>query len=148
LASLREQLGGSDKRPKVIEDACHVLDQEVGDKGGITGIAIKGAYKLLQGIKPGFVPEVVDALLDDFLDALDPLYQEAAGKKQAPGSAIKANPSRAADALLAVTDRRAREAKRQVVKSAYDKLRGMAKKQVEAAGPRLAGLLDRHAAPG
>jgi hypothetical protein len=64
-----------------------------------------------------------------------------------PGAGVKSEPSRAADALLSVTDRRALEAKRQVVRSAYDKLRGMAKKQVEAACPRLAGLLDRHAAP-
>jgi hypothetical protein len=146
LASLREQLG-TDKRAQVIQDACRVLDQEVSDKGGITGIAIKGAYKLLQGIKPGFVPEVVDALLDDFLDALDPIYQDAIAKKLSPGAGVKSEPSRAADALLSVTDRRALEAKRQVVRSAYDKLRGMAKKQVEAACPRLAGLLDRHAAP-
>jgi hypothetical protein len=147
MASLREQLGGPDKRPKVIEDACQVLDQEVGDKGGITGIAIKGAYKLLHGIKPGFVKEVVNALLDDFLDALDPIYQEAAAKKQPAGAFIRENASRTADALLQVTDRKAREAQRAVIKSAYDRLRGMAKKQVEAACPRLGGLLERHAAP-
>jgi hypothetical protein len=148
LASLREQLGSNEKRPQVIEDACRVLDQEVGDKGGITGMAIKGAYKLLQGIKPGFVREVVDALLDDFLDALDPIYQEALSKGRPPGAYLKENASRTADALLQVTDRRAQDAKRQVIRSAYDKLRGMAKKQVEAACPRLGGLLDRHAASG
>jgi hypothetical protein len=147
MASLREQLGGPDKRAMVIEDACQVLDQEVGDKGGITGIAIKGAYKLLQGIKPGFVKEVVNALLDDFLDALDPIYQEAAAKKRPAGAYIRENSSRTADALLQVTDRKAREAQRAVIKSAYDKLRGMAKKQVETACPRLGGLLERHAAP-
>jgi hypothetical protein len=147
MASLREQLGGPEKRPKVIEDACQVLDQEVSDKGGITGIAIKGAYKLLQGIKPGFVKEIVNALLDDFLDALDPLYQEAAQKKRPAGAFIRENSGRTADALLQVTDRKAQEAQRQMIKSAYEKLRGMAKKQVEAACPRLGGLVDRHAAP-
>jgi hypothetical protein len=147
MASLREQLCGPDIRPKVIDDACQVLDQEVGDKGGITGMAIKGAYKLLQGIKPGFVKEVVNALLDDFLDALDPIYQEAAAKKRPAGAYIRENSSRTADALLQVTDRRAQAAERQMIKSAYDKLRGMAKKQVEAACPRLAGLVDRHATP-
>jgi hypothetical protein len=146
MASLREQLGGGEVRGKVIDDACRVLDQEVADKGGLTGIAIKGAYKVLQGIKPGFVKEVVDALLDDFLDALDPLYQEAASKKQPAGAYLKANSSRVADALLAVTDRRAQGAQRQVIRSAYDKLRPMAKKQVETATPRLADMLDRHAA--
>jgi hypothetical protein len=147
MPSLREQLGGPDKRAQVIEDACQVLDQEVADKGGITGIAIKGAYKLLQGIKPGFVKEIVNALLDEFLDALDPMYQEAAEKKRPAGAYLRENSSRTADALLQVTDRKAQQAQRAVIKSAYDKLRGMAKKQVEAACPRLGGLLERHAAP-
>ena len=146
MASLSEQLGGGDTRAKVIEDACRVLDQEVADKGGLSGIAIKGAYKVLQGIKPGFVPEVVDNLLDDFLGALDPLYQEAASKQRPAGAYLRENSSRVADALLAVTDRRATDAKRQVIRSAYDKLRPMAKKQVEAAAARLADMLDRHAA--
>jgi len=146
MASLSEQLGGGDTRAKVIQDACGVLDQEVADKGGLSGIAIKGAYKVVQGIKPGFVPEVVDALLDDFLTAIDPLYQEAASKQRPAGAYLRENSSRVADALLAVTDRRATSAKRQVVRSAYDKLRPMAKKQVEAATPRLADMLDRHAA--
>ena len=130
----------------MIDDACRVLDQEVADKGGITGIAIKGAYKLVQGIKPGFIHEIVDALLDDFLGALDPIYQEATSKQRPAGAYVRENASRVADALLAVTDRRAKEAKRQVVRSAYEKLRGMAKKQVEGAAPRLGDLIERHAA--
>ncbi len=146
MASLREQLADGDKRPKVIDDACKVLDQEVADKGGISGLAIKGAYKIVQGVKPGFVSEAVDGLLDDFLDALDPLYQEAAGKKVAAGVHLRDNAGRAADALLAITDNRATRAKSQVVRSAYERLRPMAKKQVEAAMPRLADLLNRHAA--
>jgi hypothetical protein len=146
MASLAEQLGSGEARTKLVSDACKVLDQEVADKGGITGLAIKGAYKVLQGIKPGFVPEIVDALMDDFLGALDPLYQEAASKQRPAGAYLRENSARMADSLLAVTDRRATDAKRQVVRSAYEKLRPMAKKQVEAAAPRLADLLDRHAA--
>lgn len=145
MASLREQLAG-DKRGKVVDDACGVLDQEVADKGGLTGIAIKGAYKIVQGVKPGFVREAVEGLLDDFLDALDPIYQEAAQKKRPAGAFLRENAARVADALLAITDRRAQKAKSQVVRGAYDKLRPMAKKQVEAAAPRLGDLLARHAA--
>ncbi len=146
MASLREQLSGSDKRPPVIDDALKVLDQEVADKGGITGLAIKGAYKIVQGVKPGFLREAVDALLDDFLDALDPLYQEAIVQKRPASTHIRENASRAADALLAITDKRATKAQSQVVRGAYDKLRPMAKKQVEAAAPRLGELVNRHAA--
>jgi hypothetical protein len=147
MTTLREQLGSGDKRSKIIEDACQTLDAEVADKGGISGLAIKGAYKLVQSIKPGFVREVVDALLDDFLDALDPIYQEAAEKKRPAGAYLLENSSRMADALLQVTDKRAKGAKRPAIQSAYEKLRPMAKKQVEAAAPRLARLFEKHAAP-
>lgn len=146
MATLREQLGSGEKRNAVIDDALVVLDQEVNDRSGITGLAIKGAYKVVKGIKPGFLREVVDAMLDDFLDAIDPVYQEAAQQKKPAGQHLIDNQSRVADALLAVTDRRAQQAQRQVVRSAYDKLRPMAKKQVEQAAPRMAKLLEKHAA--
>lgn len=147
MASLLEQIGSGDKRKLVIDDACQVLDAEVADKGGLSGIAIKAAYKAVQGVRPGFVRNAVDHLLDDFLTAVDPVYQEAAQKKVKAGSYLEQNSGRVADALLAVTDRRAERAESKVVKSAYEKLRPMAKKQVEGATPRLSQLLEKHAEP-
>src|SRR6187402_1636190 len=143
---LNNQMKAPDKRSALISDAERVLDQEVADKSGLTGIAIKTAYKVVKGVRPGFIPEVVDSLLDEFLDAVEPLYQDAVAKQRPVGTGVRENPSRVADALLAVTDRKAERAKSQVVKSAYEKLRGSAKKQVEGACPRLATLLERHAA--
>jgi hypothetical protein len=140
-------LGNDPKRQQVIDDACRVLDEEVADKSGLSGLAIKGAFNLVKGVKPGFIREVVDTLLNDFLKALDPLYQEAVSKGVRPGDHLKANAGRVADALLAITDARAARAERAVIKSTYEKLRPSAKKQVEAAAPRLGALLDRHAKP-
>src|SRR3954470_4739893 len=147
MSSLREQLGSGDKRSAVIVDACQVLDAEVADKSGLSGLAIKGAYKVVQGVRPGFIRDAVDHLLNDFLSAVDPVYQEAAAKKQKAGSYLEQNSSRVADALLAVTDQRAERADSKVVKSAYQKLRPMAKKQVEGATPRLSKLVEKHAEP-
>jgi hypothetical protein len=93
------------------------------------------------------VKQVVEALLDDFLTALDPIYQEACEKKRPSGAHLVANTSRVADALLKVTDDKAARSSSGGVKAAYEKLRPMAKKQVEAATPRLAAMLERHAAP-
>ncbi len=146
MPSLREQIGSGDKREAVITDACTVLDEEVADKGGLSGIAIKGAYKIVQGVKPGFVRHTVNNLLDDFLDAVDPIYQEAAQKKTPAGAYLKQNPARVANALLAITDARAGRVDG-AVKKTYEKLRPMAQKQVEGATPRLATLLEKHAAP-
>lgn len=146
MTSLSEQLGSGAKREAVVTDALKVLDEEVADKSGLTGLAIKGGYKVVQGIKPGFVRQVVEALLDDFLKALDPVYAEAVEKKRPAGAYLLEQKSRVADALLAVTDRKAERASG-AIKGAYDKLRPLAKKQVEAAAPRLAAMLERHAAP-
>jgi hypothetical protein len=144
MSSLKEQLGSGEKRQQVIDDAVKVLDQEVADKGGLTGLAIKGGYKVVQGIRPGFVKDVVTNLLDDFLESMDPLYQEAKQKGRPAGAFLIENKSRVADALLGVTDRRAQRADG-VLKKAYEKLRPLAKGQVESAAPRLAQLLERHA---
>ena len=144
MASLKEQLGSGDKRERVIEDAIKVLDAEVADKGGLTGLAVKGGYKVVQGIRPGFVRDVVSRLLDDFLDAMDPLYQEAKQKGRPAGSYLVENKGRMAEGLLGVTDRKAQAADG-VLKKAYEKLRPLAKGQVEAAAPRLAQLLEKHA---
>lgn len=145
MSSLKEQLGTGEKREGIIEDAIKVLDQEVADKGGLTGMAIKGGYKVVQGVRPGFVRDVVTALLDDFLDALDPLYQEAKQKGRPAGAFLLENKSRVAEALLGVTDRKAQRADSGMLKKAYEKLRPLAKGQVEAAAPRLAQLLEKHA---
>ena len=144
MTSLKERLGQDPQRKAVVTDACDVLDQEVADKSGLSGIAIKGAYSIVKGIKPGFVQEVVDGLLDDFLDALDPIYREALEKQQPPGRYLASNGDRTADALLAITDERAARSSRAVIRKTYDKLRPTAKKQVASAAPRLGQLLDRH----
>lgn len=145
MSSLKEQLGSGEKRQQVIEDAIKVLDAEVADKGGLTGLAVKGGYKVVQGVRPGFVKDVVTGLLEDFLDAMDPLYQEAKQKNRPAGAYLVENKSRMAEGLLGVTDRKAQRADNIVLKKAYEKLRPLAKGQVEAAAPRLSQLLEKHA---
>jgi hypothetical protein len=144
MSTLKEQLGSGEKRQQVIEDAIRVLDAEVADKGGLTGLAVKGGYKVVQGVRPGFVRDVVSGLLDDFLDSVDPIYQEAKQKSRPAGAYLLENKGRVAEGLLGVTDRKAQRAEG-MIKKAYDKLRPMAKGQVEAATPRLAQLLEKHA---
>lgn len=139
-------LGSQPKRGQLVDDAVTVLDAEVADKSGLSGLAIKAAFGVVKGIKPGFIRQVVDALLDDFLKALDPVYQEAVSAGKRPGDHLKANSSRVADAMLSITDARVKRSDNSVIKSTYDKLRGSAKKQVEAAAPRLASLFDKHTA--
>ena len=148
MATLKERLGGGEKRQQLIDDACRVLDEEVSDKGGLGGMAVKAAYAVVKGIRPGFIRQAVDSLLDDFLDAIDPLHREAITQGKRPSDHIKAESGRVAEALLAVTDKKAERAESGLVRKTYDKLRPSAKKHVEAAANRMGQLIDKYAPDG
>jgi hypothetical protein len=142
-ASLKEQIAAPEKRNAVIADALSVLDAEVNDKSGLTGIAVKTAFKVVKGVQPGFIRSVVDKLLGEFVEKMEPYYQRALEQGLSPGGLLEKERSSVAGALLSVTDRRV-EGSQDLVAKTYQKLRPAAQKHVEAAAPRLAGLLDRH----
>ena len=141
MPTLSELLGAQPKRDQLVADACKVLDDEVSDKGGLSGLAIKGAYGVIKGIKPGFIREVVDGLLDEFLRVFGPPVPRGGHQGGPAGAHLQGNPGRVADALLAGGHRRegrARTEGRGEVRQIH-KLRRTAKKQVEAAGPAPGG---------
>ena len=72
--SLSEKLTDPSKKAQVIDDCCRLIDQEVGDKGGLSGFAVKAAYSAVKGVKPGFVAHVVERLLPEFVGKLDPIW--------------------------------------------------------------------------
>lgn len=144
MANLPELLT-SEKKEQVVDDCCSLIDSEVKDKGGISGLAIKAGYGAVKGVKPGFVRTVVHDLLPEFAKALDPVWQDAKKDGKAVSQYFVANTTRVADALLAITDAKAARAKSAVVKGTYDKLRGSAKKNVEAAVPRLGEMVQKYA---
>jgi uncharacterized protein DUF6918 len=145
MSNLTEALTADFKKSAVIDDCVGLIEAEVADKGGLTGLAIKAGYRTVQGVKPGFVRQVVTDLLPEFARALDPLYQEAKTQGHGVRDHFHTNTPRVADALLSITDEKARRAKSAMVKGTYDKLRSSAKKNVEAAVPRLAAMIEKHA---
>lgn len=143
MSTLNEILAAPGKRTQVVADCERLIEEEVSSKG-LTGIPIKAAYAIVKAVKPGFVPEVIDHMLEDFAGRLDPLYQQAKSKNEPVTAYFNARPAEVAEALLAITDERAQKAKNATLKSAYEKLRPTGKKHVEAAVPRLAKLVDKY----
>ena len=144
MSTLSEVLNG-DKKALVVEDCLALIDAEVKDKSGISGLAIKAGYGAVKGVKPGFIKQAVTDLLPEFAKALEPLHDEAVTEKKPVADFFASNSGRVADALLAITDAKAARSKSGVVKGTYEKLRGTAKTHVESAVPRLAKLLQKHA---
>jgi hypothetical protein len=145
--TLSARLLDASKRPRVLSDCERLIDDEVASKGGLSGLAIKGAYRVVCAVKPGIVREALDGLLDDFVKRLEPFYEEhrkGGGEPRAFGDALGRKQSQVADALLGITDDRAKRAKNDTLKSAYGKLRPQAKKHVEEAIPRVGRTLSPH----
>jgi hypothetical protein len=145
MATLTEVLTSDAKKAAVVNDCCTLIDEEVADKGGLSGLAIKAGYGAVKGVKPGFVKNVVTDLLPEFAKVLEPVYADAKSANLPVSAFFVSNSGRVADALLSITDAKAQKSKSGVVKGTYDKLRGTAKKNVEAAVPRLGKLIERHA---
>jgi len=144
MPTLASYLTDPSKRDRVLDDCVRMIDEEVGDKGGLSGMGIKTAYAIVKKIKPGFVRNAMNGMLDDFAKNLDPLFQQHLGKGGSLVDHFVANKGAVAEALLAITDGRAQRATSGTAKSAYEKLRPTGKKHVEEAVPRLARMIEQH----
>ena len=141
-------LEDASKRPRILTDCERLIDDEVRAKRGLSGVAIKGAFKIVKKVKPGVIRESMDGMLDDFIDRVEPFWAqhrdvgdgEPAGFEQY----LQNHVNDVADALLGITDERAARAKNKAMKSAYEKLRPQAKKHVAEAVPGVARMIGRH----
>ena len=146
MGKLSDTLLTPEVRPNLVRECAQVVDEEVASKGGLSGMAIKAAYKVVKGIKPTVISESVDGMLDDMVKNLEGLWEqyEASGKKDPFASFASARKSEVADALLKVSDDRAKTTRHQTLKSAYERLRPTGKKNVEEAVPRVSALVGRY----
>lgn len=146
MATLHDLLGKPPHRERVIADTVRLIDSEMARKTGLRAMALRGGYKLVKGIRPGFVRSAVDFLLDDFCSSLDPYYQQwAEAPAESRGtllSTLSKQESQVADALLSVTDRRAERSKHRTLKKMYQKLRNIAKGHVIEAIPGLSRTVE------
>ena len=146
MSELSEILSQVD-RQVVITDTVSLIDDEVASKSGVTGLALKGGYKVVKKLKSGkMISFAVDKLLDDFTNALDPVYADfLESDEKTFETFIKDRTDSTADALLAITDDRADRAENKVIQKTYSKLRGTAKSHVVDALPGVGRLIDKHA---
>lgn len=146
MASLPSILLDSSRRSQVVADMVELVNSEVQSKGGLSGIAVKGAYAIIKKVKPGIVPEVVNKLADDFAANLDPFYQDHL--KQGIGEELTAflisRASEVANALLSITDARAKATENRTMRATYEKLRPSGVKHVEAAVPGIARVIKKY----
>ena len=145
-ATLQEILLAPDTKPRVVADCFTLIDQEVSRKSGISGTAVKLAYKTVNTFLPGHVRHMVESMLPQMVYQLEPYW---AGFSTSDGSEfgdyLAKHGDAASEAMLRVTDARAKASKRAVIYRAYGTVRGGAAKHVQAALPRVGDLVMKYA---
>ena len=145
MGSLVETIKDDAKRRAVVDDCVNLLNAEVSSKRGLSGVAIKAAFKTVKGLRPGMVPMAMNHLLDDFATQIDPIWAECESSGQAPRTFFSSRKSQVANALLSITDERGRKSDHKVLVKAYKSLRPKAIQHIGDAIPRLADLIAKHA---
>ena len=104
MPQLSDVLTAPGKKAAVVDDCLTIIDAEVSDKSGFSGLAIKAGFSAIKSVKPGFIKQAVEDLLPEFAVALDPVFQDALTQAAPLAEFFVKNSTRVADALLSITE--------------------------------------------
>jgi hypothetical protein len=145
-ATLQEILLAPDTQPKVSADCYTLIEQEVSEMSGVSGTAVKLAYKTVTTLMPGHIRHMVEVLLPELVDKLEPYWADFnASDGSEFGDYLAKRGGEVSQALLSVTDARAAASGRPMVIKAYGTVRGGAARHVEAALPNVGALVPKYA---
>jgi len=146
MATLQETLLAPDVEPHVYTDVLALVDSELKSKSGMSGTAVKVAFKAITSFAPGYYQETVQSMIPGMTYELEPYWTDF----QASGSAdfgdyLAKRGDEVSASLLAVTDDMAHRSGRATVVKAYNAVRGGAGKHIEAALPNLGAMIQKYA---
>ena len=144
--TLQEILLAPDTKPNVVTDCLTLIEQEVAGKSGVSGAAVKLAYKTAKTFAKGYLQSTVETLLPDFVAALEPFWADFTDSGASGfGDYLVKRGDEVAEALLSVTDAQAKMSERPVIIKAYGTVRGGAAKHITAALPAVGALVEKYA---
>jgi hypothetical protein len=145
-ATLGEILLAPDVKPQVVSDCFTLIEQELADKSGVSGNAVKLAYKTVSSFAPGYLRDMVEKLLPEIADKLQPYWADFRASGGAGfGDYLSKRGEEVAESLLSVTDAMAEKSERPAILRAYRAVRGSAARHVEAALPRVGDMVLKYA---
>ena len=146
MATLQDILLTPENKPHVIDDCLTLIDEEVKGKSGISGTAVKLAYKTANAFASGYLRGMVELLAPDMIIELEPFWADFSASGAGDfGDYLVKHGDEVSEALLSVTDRRAETSTRPTILKAYKTVRGGASKHVTAALPALGALVQKYA---
>jgi hypothetical protein len=144
--TLQEMLLPPEVQPQVIADCETLVTNEVSDMSGISGTAVKIAYKTVRTFSADHIHYMLQTLLPKMADALQPYWADFnAGGGGSFGDYLSKREDEVSEALLSITDERGRNSNRPVIVKAYNTVRSGATKHVKAALPQVGALVQKYA---
>jgi hypothetical protein len=145
-ATLHDILLTPQAQPLVVADCEALIDQEVAGLSGISGTAVKLAYRTVKTFASDHVHYMLETLLPRMADELQPYWAEFnASDGSEFGDYLAMRGDEVAEALLAVTDERGRNSGRPTIVKAYNTVRSNAAKHVRATLPQVGTLVQKYA---
>jgi hypothetical protein len=145
-ASLQEILLAPESSTLVADDCFALIERQIAGQSGVSGTAVKLAYKTVNAFKPGHVRFMVGELLPDMVDKLEPYWAGYLSDGGAEfGDYLAKNGAEVSESLLGVTDARAAASGRPVIVKAYGTVRGSAAKHIQAALPQIGEIVQKYA---
>src|SRR6476661_2283093 len=146
MATLQQLLLTPENQPHVIDDCLTLIHQEVSGKSGVSGTAVKLAYKTANTFASGYLRGMVEKLVPEMVGKLEPYWADftASGAGDFGDYLVKRG-DEVSESLLSVTDARAAASDRPTIIKAYRSVRGNAAKHVTAALPAVGALVQKYA---
>jgi hypothetical protein len=145
-ATLRQILLAPEVEPRVVADCERLIEQEVSGKSGVSGTAVKLAYKTVKSLAPGYLQGRVQSFLPELVAGLEPYWADfTASGASGFGDYLVKRGDEVSEALLTVTDARAKTTQRPAAGKAYGAIRGSAARHVAAALPDVGSLVQKYA---
>jgi hypothetical protein len=73
-ATLTEILLAPEIKPQVVRDCYKLIDQKISEMSGVSGAAVKLAFKAVNTFMPGHAYHMAEKLLPDFVGQLEPYW--------------------------------------------------------------------------
>jgi hypothetical protein len=145
MATLQELVFTEEKFPRLVADTQALVESELDSKGGLSGTAVKAAYKVVTTFAPGYYQQTINAMLPDMVHALAPYWADFAAQGGGEfGDYLVSHGGEVSQSLLEVTDEMAQRSGRAAVVKAYQMVRGGAGKNIEAALPALGAMIQKY----
>ena len=139
MKTLKELLDTPDNRPRVLKACEDLVEDELNQAKGLSGIALRTAFAVVQAIDHAFIQKALNKLFDDFISSLEPFWTPSVAPNLENDWRSRA--PQIADALLGAADKKIERAGNKSVKKVYSKLRPKAASYVENAVPGLAQVV-------